>query len=143
MKEVVAQLEFEPREWQKRCIEIQKRFTVLAVHRRAGKTTFAVYELVNKAIDTVGLYAYIAPELKQARIIAWDSMKEMIKPFLKIAIGNGKYASAVDVHETEPYLQFSNGSKIMLFGADKPDRARGVKLAGCVIDEVAQMPREM
>ena len=142
-KEVVAQLKFEPREWQKRCIEIQKRFTVLAVHRRAGKTTFAVYELVNKAIDTVGLYAYIAPELKQARIIAWDSMKEMIKPFLKIAIGNGKYASAVDVHETEPYLQFSNGSKIMLFGADKPDRARGVKLAGCVIDEVAQMPREM
>lgn len=42
--------DWKPREWQQKCIDTQKRFTVLAVHRRAGKTTFAINELVLSAI---------------------------------------------------------------------------------------------
>lgn len=134
---------FTPREWQKKCFAIQKRFTVLAVHRRAGKTTLAVAELIAKALETPsGLFGYLAPELKQARLIAWDALKDMLKPFLEIKqTVNGK--PLIEIHETEPYVQFWNGAKIMLFGADKPDRMRGAKFAGAIVDEVAQMPKEI
>ena len=133
---------FEPREWQKKVFAMQKRYTVLAVHRRAGKTTLAIAELITAALKKQGLYGYMAPELKQARLIAWEALKQMTSQFLGIRHGKQK-VSLIEVHETEPYVQFWNGSRIMLFGADKPDRARGAKFAGVVIDEVAQMPREM
>lgn len=133
---------FEPRKWQKKVFAMQKRYTVLSVHRRAGKTTLAIAELITAALKKQGLYGYIAPELKQARLIAWETLKQMTSQFLGIRNGKQK-VSLIEVHETEPYVQFWNGSRIMLFGADKPDRARGAKFAGVIIDEVAQMPREM
>ena len=145
MSELHVSFDFEPRPWQKKVFALQKRYTVLAVHRRAGKTTFAVAELILKALETNGLYAYIAPELKQARIIAWDLLKQMCRQFegIQLTDANGLKKSLIEIHETEPYVQFGTGARIMLFGADKPDRMRGVKLAGAIIDEVAQMPREM
>ena len=135
---------FTPRDWQKKCFDMQKRFTVLAVHRRAGKTTLAVAELIAKAITTENaLYAYMAPELKQARLIAWDVIKQMTQSFNKVRTSDGKECTLIQVHETEPYIEFWNGSKIMLFGADNPDRMRGLKISGAIVDEVAQMPREI
>ena len=137
--ELSLDFNFTPRKWQAKCMAEQTRFTVLAVHRRAGKTNLAVFELIQAAFSKVGLYAYIAPELKQARIIAWDLIKQMLSQFHNLSDQNG--LPLVEVHETEPYIKLYNGSKIMLFGADKPDRLRGAKLTGAVIDEVAQMPR--
>lgn len=141
-EELKVNFKFQPREWQKKVFALQKRYTVLAVHRRAGKTTLAIAELITMALKKPGLYGYIAPELKQSRLIAWEALKQMTSQFLGIGYGKRKI-SLVEIHETEPYVQFWNGSRIMLFGADKPDRARGAKFAGIVIDEVAQMPREM
>lgn len=132
---------FIPRRWQAECIAKQTRFTVLAVHRRAGKTNLAIFELVQSAFAKRGLYAYIAPELKQARLIAWDCLKQMVDQLRNLPAPNGE--PLIEVHETEPYVKLYNGSKIMLFGADKPDRMRGSKLSGAIIDEVAQMPREL
>lgn len=145
MSKLRVPFNFEPRPWQEKVFALQKRYTVLAVHRRAGKTTLAVAELILKALDTNGLYAYIAPELKQARIIAWDLLKQMCRQFEGIQVVDEfeNKKPLIEVHETEPYIQFGTGARIMLFGADKPDRMRGVKLAGAIIDEVAQMPREM
>lgn len=143
MSELKLNFQFEPRAWQKKVFNLQKRYTVLAVHRRAGKTTLAIAELIVSALKHPNaLYAYVAPELKQARLIAWDCLKQMTAQFSAVKEGKQK-VSLIDVHETEPYVQFWNGARIMLFGADKPDRMRGVKLAGAIIDEVAQMPREM
>lgn len=145
MSEQIIPFNFQAREWQKKVFAMQKRYTVLAVHRRAGKTTLAVAELVLKALKTTGLYAYIAPELKQARLIAWDVLKDMCRQFEGIIVkdAHGNRLPMTVVHETEPYIQFGTGARIMLFGADKPDRLRGAKLAGAIIDEVAQMPREL
>ena len=135
---------FTPRPWQQKCFDLQKRFTVLAVHRRAGKTTLAVAELIAKALTTPNaLYGYLAPELKQARLIAWDALKQMVSPFNAVKTSDGRNCALMDIHETEPYIEFWNGAKIMLFGADKPDRIRGAKLHGAVVDEVAQMPKEI
>lgn len=141
MQNITLELKFKPRAWQKTCIEHQSRFTVLALHRRAGKTTLSVFQLLARAMSVQGLYAYVAPQLKQARLIAWDMMKAMCEDFISVKGSNGK--PLVEVHETEPYLQLFNGSKIMLLGADDPDKLRGSKLAGVIVDEVAQMPKEI
>ena len=43
-------LGYYPREWQRECHVSRKRFTVLALHRRGGKTELAIMELVDKAL---------------------------------------------------------------------------------------------
>lgn len=137
MSQINIDFKFDPRIWQKKAFALQKRFTVLAVHRRAGKTTLAVSELIVKALQETGNYVYIAPEKNQARMIVWDMLKNMLQDFTTTSV------QLVDIHESEPYVKFWNGSKIYLFGADKPDRIRGFKISGIIVDEVAQMPREI
>ena len=43
-------LQYKPRAWQRTCHVSKRRFTVLALHRRAGKTELAIMELIDKAI---------------------------------------------------------------------------------------------
>jgi Terminase large subunit, T4likevirus-type, N-terminal len=125
------------RAWQQDCAKIHSRFAVLALHRRAGKTELALKRLLTFAfLDKQPLpnYLYVAPYLKQARIIAWSRLKQMVQPIQDI----------VDVYESGPYLRFlHNGAIVRLLGADNPDSIRGMRLDGVVLDEVAQMKPEI
>ena len=131
-------LGYVPREWQREMHDNRKRFAVLAVHRRAGKTEAALMELVDSAIrctNNLGLYFYVAPLLKQARAIAWARLKEILRPLAD--------AGAVEFREGDLTALFRhNGAAIRLYGADNPDAMRGVRLDGVVMDEVAQMRPE-
>jgi hypothetical protein len=132
-------LDYSPREWQKQCHRKRKRFSVLALHRRAGKTELAVMELIKKAAGfkrDLGLFFYVAPFLKQAKAIAWARLKQKIEPL--------RTSGGVEVNEGELAVKFKhNGAVIRLFGADNPDAMRGVRLDGVVIDEVAQIKPEL
>jgi hypothetical protein len=132
-------LDYQPRDWQKRCHKERKRFTVLALHRRAGKTELAIMELVDKALrfdNTLGLFFYVAPFLKQAKLIAWARLKSRVAPLLR--------AGACEINESELSVTFHhNGAAIRVYGADNPDGMRGVRLDGAVIDEVAQIKPEV
>jgi Terminase large subunit, T4likevirus-type, N-terminal len=134
-----VKLDYNPRVWQKECHKRKKRFTVLALHRRAGKTELAIMELIDHAVKfkkDLGLFCYIAPFLKQAKIIAWSRLKQRVEPL--------RIAGAVDVNEGELQVVFKhNGAIIRIFGADNPDAMRGVRLDGIVIDEVAQIKPEL
>lgn len=134
-----VRLDYKPRQWQRECHKRKKRFTVLALHRRAGKTELAIMELIDHAIKfkkDLGLFCYIAPFLKQAKIIAWSRLKQRVEPL--------RIAGAVDVNEGELQVVFKhNGAIIRIFGADNPDAMRGVRLDGIVIDEVAQIKPEL
>lgn len=142
-KEQIINFNFTEREWQRQVFENQKQFTVLAVHRRAGKSTLSCAELITKAITTKNcVYAYIAPQLKQSKAIAWKMLKDMCEQF-KTQNENGKVNNLVEFRESELIVRFWTGSEIKLFGADNYDALRGIKLAGAVIDEVAQMPKEL
>ena len=133
---------FVPRKWQQECIDKMTRFSVWALHRRAGKTTLAINLLRAYAMEKPGTYVYMAPFLKQAKEIAWSGIKDMAKDFQRVAV-NGRYMDLVQVRESDLSLVFWNGSVIRLVGADNPDALRGNKLAGAVLDEVAQMGREV
>lgn len=134
--------QFKPRTWQQECIDNQTRFTVLALHRRAGKTILSLSEAVLYAMQKVGTYAYICPFLNQATLIAWKPLKDMLNNQLKV-IGAPRGFTPFVISESIKTVKFYNGSEIKLLGADNPDSIRGSKLAGCILDEVAQMPNEL
>ena len=78
-------LGYRPRPWQREVHLARKRFTILALHRRAGKTELAIAELVDKALRCtldMGLFFYVAPQLKQAKTVSWLRLKQRIKPLL-------------------------------------------------------------
>lgn len=128
-------LGYKPRQWQKECHRQRQRFTVLALHRRAGKTELALRELLDKALrntQDLPLYFYVAPQLKQAKAIAWARLKQIVQPLERQGL-------AV-INESELWVKLTtNGATIRCYGADNPDAMRGVRLDGVVIDEVAQI----
>jgi phage terminase large subunit len=72
-------------------------------------------------------FAYIAPTYAQAKDAAWTYCKHY---------AHGLSAAA---HETELRVDLPNGARIRLYGADNPDRLRGIYLDGVVLDEFADM----
>lgn len=135
----VVDLGYRPRAWQRECHIAKKRFTVLALHRRAGKTELALAELLDSALrftQDLGLFFYVAPLLKQAKAIAWARLKQKIEPL--------RIRNLVEVNESELWVRVRhNGAMIRVYGADNPDAMRGVRLDGVVIDEVAQTKPEV
>jgi hypothetical protein len=128
-------LGFRPRQWQADCFLGLKRFSVLVVHRRGGKTVMAVMRIIDAALRTQrtdARYAYIAPLFKQAKDVAWGYLT--------------RYARMIPgskINESETWVQLGNGARIRIYGADNPDSLRGIYLDGVVLDEVAQMRSEV
>jgi len=130
-----VELGFIPRPWQDESYHRFRPFSILVVHRRAGKTVQAVMRLIDEALSQkkpCPRYAYIAPLLKQAKDIAWGYLKQYA---LKVPL-------AV-VNESELWVQFPNRARIRIYGADNPNAFRGLYFDGVVIDEVAQVKREV
>jgi hypothetical protein len=122
---------YKPRPQQALLHESVKRFKVLVAHRRFGKTVFCVNELIARAARNElsrPRYAYVAPLLTQAKDVAWEYVKHYA----------GQIPDA-SVHETELRVDLPGGGRIRLYGADNPDRLRGLYLDGVVLDEYAQM----
>ena len=125
---------YEPRWYQKDIHNALRRFSVLALHRRAGKTVLAVNALIDAALRCQKpnpRFAYLAPYLRQAKQIAWDYAKEFTRP-----IPGAQY------HEQDLQVTLPNGARIRLYGADNPDALRGLYFDGVVLDEVADMRPE-
>lgn len=122
---------YAPREPQLSIHNDVSRFKVAICHRRMGKTVAAVNELIKAALTCDRpnpRFAYLAPTYKQAKMIAWDYLKQ----FSNVVKGRV-------FNESELRVDFPNGARIQLFGADNPDSLRGVYLDGVILDEVAQM----
>ena len=107
------------------------RFNVLVAHRRLGKTVMAINHTVKMAVQNrlnQPRYAFIAPFLKQAKLIAWDMLKRYTSPI-----------PGIKVNESELCIELPNRARIWLFGGDNPDALKGTYLDGVVLDEYAQM----
>lgn len=122
---------YEPRRDQLALHEATARWMVTICHRRFGKTVYAINKLI-KANFTNNKknprYAYIAPFMSQAKSIAWDYIKEYSR-----VIPN------VKINEAELRIDYPNGGRIRLYGADNPDALRGNYFDGVVLDEYAQI----
>jgi len=105
----------------------KQRWAVVVAHRRAGKTVACVNELIKAALTfdrNDGRFAYVAPFYSQAKAVAWDYLKR----FTSVIPG-------ISVNESELRVDFPNGCRIRLFGADNADALRGQFFDGLVADE--------
>lgn len=126
-------LSYAPRKWAIPFHENRKRWMVLVVHRRAGKTTAALNFMQLSALKNPNSrYAYIAPTYKQAKNVAWDILKR-----------SSASIPGIEHMESELSVRYPNGSRITLYGADAPDRLRGMGLWGVVFDEYSQQPSKI
>ena len=106
------------------------RWFIGVAHRRAGKTVSAINELIMGALKCKlpnPRFAYVAPQLNQAKDIAWTYLKEYTA-FLSPRI-----------NESELWVELPGGARIRIYGADNPDRLRGIYLDGVVPDEFGDM----
>lgn len=125
MKQII--IPYQPRTPQLEIHNNLKKRNVIVAHRRMGKTTCLLNELIKRALTTNktdARYYYIAPFLSQAKTIAWDFLKYYTKNLPNIKI-----------NETELRIDFHNGSRIRLFGADNIDALRGIYIDGVILDE--------
>lgn len=123
---------YKPREVMKPFHKRTQRFACLVAHRRCGKTVAAVNDLIKTAItlkrERVRV-AYIAPYYNQAKSIAWDYAKYYCQNVPNIKI-----------NESELRIDFPNGARLRLFGADNYDAMRGLYFDSVVLDEPADFP---
>ena len=117
------------RDWQKDFLNSFKRFNVLVLHRRAGKTVATILLLIIKALQEKWDYWYIAPTYRQAKKISWKMLEKYWNQ-----IGGFTF------NISELVCTLPNGSTITLFGAENPDSLRWLDLRGVVFDEYAQQP---
>lgn len=105
------------------------RFTVLLVHRRAGKTVLACLWLLQQALEHPDcVCAYIAPQRDQAKRIALELLARNAPP-------------GTDINRSELKITLPNGARIYLLGTDSDngDSIRGMGLVAAVLDEVADI----
>lgn len=127
----LIELPYQPRLLQNELHANLQRFNVLVMHRRFGKTVFAINQLIKWVTECPHERpqgAYIAPLYKQAKRVAWEYLKEFTYPI-----------PGMSYFEAELKAQFPTGASISLAGGDNPDSLRGIYLDGCILDEVAQM----
>ena len=90
-----------------------------------------INHLIRQALQDTsgeGRYGYIAPYRSQVKDLAWDYVKKFTEPVPERRI-----------NESELMVEFPNGARIRLYGADNPDSMRGLYFNGVILDEVADM----
>jgi len=117
------------------------RFAVLVCHRRFGKTVGVINHMLKAALlckRESPRFAYVAPYRNQAKMIAWEYVK-----FYSSVIPKRK------VNESELYIELPSqhanrsGARIYIIGADHPDALRGGYWDGAILDEFAQIKKEL
>ena len=90
----------------------------------------AVNDQVRRAVRLTlpdGRLGYIAPQLNQAKDVAWNYLKRYTAPL------------SPKVNESELWVEVPNAagsvSRVRIYGADNPDRLRGGYFDDALIDE--------
>jgi hypothetical protein len=100
-------------------------------HRKARKTTTAIYELVKQSYLRKGLYWHIFPTFAEGKDTIWRD-PNMIFHFIPPQFIKRK-------NDSECIMEMTWGSIFQLKGGDDPDRLRGPGPLGCVFDEFGTM----
>ena len=112
----------------------KNRWRIVVAGRRFGKTYLAIREMCYFARIPNKTVYYVAPTYRMCKAIVWEELKDKLVKLRWIK----------KINETELTINLVNGSKIVLAGADNPDRLRGIFVSGIVIfDEYADMDKDV
>ncbi len=121
-----------PQQWEIHNALAHARFGVVVCHRRLGKTVLSVNQLIRGAV-TCRLerprFGYLAPTYAQGKSTAWDYVRHY-----------SRFVPGAKLNETELRADFPNGGQVRIFGVDNPDRLRGLRFDGVVLDEYGLHP---
>lgn len=106
------------------------RFKTIVCGRRFGKTTYAANKLIKESLLNPNNYGYVAPTKDQAKNIIWEILKDTFPEKL-----------ILKKNESELSIKNITGGEIKLFSADEPDRFRGLKFKGLILDEFADFKK--
>ena len=131
---MIVKIPYKSRNWAKDFHNSLKRWIVLVLHRRAGKTTAILNHLQRDALrNPKSQYAFVATTYTQVKLIAWDIAKNISRDI-----------PGVRHIATAPYtIIYPNDSKLYLLGSDNPDALRGMVLWGGGQDESSQQPSNL
>lgn len=116
-------------------------YAVIVAHRRFGKTIGMVNHIIRDAWENdkiSPIYALIGPYRNQMKKIAWEPLKYYTH-----------HIPGRKVNESEMYIEFPSkhlgaaGARIYILGADNEDSIRGLYFDGVIMDEYADMSREV
>lgn len=108
-----------------------ERFLVDVIHRRFGKTVYAINNGIMRMFGCGrdnARFHYVAPYHKQVKKLAWDYAKQFTANIPGARPNN-----------SELKIDFPQGHRIQLLGADNPDAERGQYSDHVVFDETAQI----
>lgn len=112
-------------EWQERCVQWHKRFNVLSIGRRAGKTILGIDRIAHAAVKG-NRVAWFGPTYKMLAD-AWRQIRHIMQPLTKRA------------SDMEHRIELVTNGVIDGWSLDKPDAARGRKYHEIVVDEAAMI----
>ena len=132
IKDIPCHLPYTPRDIFRSFHDRSQRWAVIVAHRRrCGKTVATVVDLIRAVLlcerDRPRGY-YIAPTYSAAKRTSWDYAKH--------------YSQDVPGHtvnESELRIDYPNGGRLQLVGADNADSLRGIYADAAVLDEFAYM----
>ena len=130
--EVDQEIDYKPRDQIRAFHNRKERFAIIVAHRRFGKTVAAINDLIRSCFEINRpnvRVAYIAPYLSQAKAVAWDYALEFTRDIPEIK-----------VNHSELRIDFLNGARFRLFGADNYNAMRGLYFDAVVLDEMADFP---
>lgn len=151
-----VRIPYKPRKWAVGLHASFRRWAVLVLHRRAGKTSAVINHHIRAALDDKWEarrlkhlaprltekdlrillrdrnYAHIMPTYTQAKLVAWPLLRRYTRNI-----------PGCVPNKSELSVTFKNGNKIQLFGADSPDSLRGAAFSGVSFDEYSQQPLEI
>jgi len=114
-------------------IKNNSRFKVIVAGRRWGKTHLALYDILFRSKQPKQKLWFVSPTYRMSKNIAWQILKDMVYSVANVIR---------KTNESELSIEFINGSKIELKGADNEDSLRGVGLNHVILDEFAYMKKE-
>lgn len=114
------------------------RFSVLVIHRRAGKTmatfAYAIQRMTEEPMTVVMVY----PTLKQGFDNFWTNVEN--DGFKTIDHIPKELISRSSGTEDSMYVELKNGSVFRIIGATKPDALRGANAKIYIFDEFVDIP---
>ena len=123
---------YNPRPLQLEIHKKMKRFNVLVLHRRFGKTVLSINEMLDRGLRNPRKnpqYVYLAGTYGQAKRVAWEYVKEFTKKL------PGAKANEAELRVDIPRPHLEDKVRLLLLGAENPDSLRGIYIDGCVLDE--------
>ena len=127
---------YAPRPLQSEIHQRIARFSVLAIHRRFGKTVLSINQGIHVGLNCPlpnPHISFISPLYKQSKTVAWDYLKEFTRNI-----------PGAKAYESELRVDIPRGPndvmRFQLFGADNPDSLRGMYHDYAIFDEYGNQP---